>query len=66
MNLAPNALVKYSEDPIDPSSKASNQHIATGSRLEGKTLHIRASLLEWTAIFLLKWLTYSMVSILPL
>ena len=39
MNLAPNAFVSSSKDPIDPSSKASNQCIATGPKLEGNTLH---------------------------
>ena len=53
-NLALNALVNSSKNFIDPFPKASNQRMATGSRLKGNTLHIRASLPEWTIIFLLK------------
>ena len=37
-NLALNAFVSSSKDPIDPSSRPSNHLIATVSRLEGKTL----------------------------
>ena len=51
INLALNALVNSSKDPIDPFLKALNQRMATGPRLERNTLHIRASLLAWTAIF---------------
>ena len=65
-NLAPNALVSSSKDPIDPSSKASNQRITIDPRLGGNTLHMRASLLECTTIFWLKWLACSTRSVLPL
>ena len=49
-NLAPNAFVSSSKDPIDPSSRPSNHLMATGLRLEGKTLHINTLFLEWMAI----------------
>ena len=49
MNLAPKAFVNSSKDPIDLSSKASNQRMAMGPKLEGNTLHIRDLLLAWTA-----------------
>ena len=64
-NLAPNAFVNFSKDFIDLSFRESNHLIATGLRLEGKTLHMRALLPEWTAIFWLKWLTCSTRSNLP-
>ena len=32
--------------------KLLNHFITTGLRLDGKTLHIRASFLEWTAILI--------------
>ena len=54
MNLVPNALVSTSKDPIDPSFNASNLRMATGSKLEGNTLHIRASQLAWTTHLLTK------------
>jgi len=66
MNLAPNAFISSSKDPIDPSYKASNQRMVTGPKLKGNTLHIRASLLAWMVIFWLKWLTCSTGSVLPL
>ena len=50
INLAPNAFVSSSKDPIDPSSRPSNHLIATRPRLEGKTLHINDLFLKWTAI----------------
>ena len=43
-----------------------NHLIATGPKLDGNTLHIRALLLECIAILWLKWLTYSTGSVLPL
>ena len=43
-----------------------NYLIAASPKLEGKTLHISASFLEWTAILWLNWFTCSMGSVLPL
>ena len=45
-NLVPNALVNSSHDLMDPSFNPSNHLIAVGPRLDGKTLHMRASVLE--------------------
>ena len=51
---------------MKPSFRPSNHLIATGPKLDGNTLHIRALLLEYTTILWLKWLTCSMGSVLPL
>ena len=65
-NQAPNALVISLKELIEPSLRPSNYLIAIGPRLDGNTLHIKISFLEWTAILWLKWLTCSIESILPL
>ena len=49
-NLTPNSLVSSSKDLMEPSSNLSNPLMTTGPRLKGKTLHIKASFLEWIAI----------------
>ena len=41
-----------------------NHLIGAGPKLDGKTLHINASFLEWMAILWLNWLTCSTGSIL--
>lgn len=41
-NIAPKALVNFSKECMDPSSRLSNHLMATRPRLEGKTVHIRA------------------------
>ena len=46
--------------------RPSNHLIATGPKLEEKTLHIKVSSLEWTVILWLNWLTCSTGSIQPL
>lgn len=66
INLASNALVSFSLDPIKPSSNPSNHLTIMGPRLERNTLHMRALFLEWMSILWLKWLTCFTRSILPL
>ena len=46
----PNAWVSSLKESMEPTLKPSNHLIATGSRLEGNTLHIKVSSLEWIAI----------------
>ena len=45
--------------------KPLNHLIATSPKLDGKTLHISTSFLEWTAILWLNWLICSTGSVLP-
>ena len=63
---APNARVSFLKELIEPSFRLINHLIAIGPKLNGNTLHIRASLLECTTIIWLKWLTCSMGSVPPL
>ena len=63
---AQNALVSSLKELMEPSFKPSNHLIAIGPKLDGNTLHIRISFLEWTTILWLKWLTCSTWSVLPL
>ena len=51
---------------MELSPKPSNHLIAISPKLDGNTLHIRASFLECTVILWLKWLTCSMGSVQPL
>ena len=46
----PNAQVNSLNELIEPAPRPSNHLIATGPKLDGNTLHIKASFLEWTAI----------------
>jgi len=46
MKQAPNALVSSLKELIEHSFKPSNHLIATGSKLDGNTLHIKVSFLE--------------------
>ena len=46
--------------------KSLNHLIATGPRLDGKTLHIKVSFWEWMVILWLNWLTCSTRSVQPL
>ena len=62
----PNAWVSSLKESMEPTLKPSNHLIATGPRLEGNTLHIKASSLEWIAILWLKWLTCSTRFVQPL
>ena len=50
MKRDPNAWVSSLKEFIELAFKLSNHLIATGPRLDGKTLHIKASSLEWTVI----------------
>ena len=50
MKRDPNAHVSFLNKPIEPAPRPSNHLIATGSKLDGNTLHIKVSFLEWTAI----------------
>ena len=52
-------LKELTEFVLSPS----NYLIAIGPKLDGNTLHTKASSWEWTAIFCLNWLTYSTGSI---
>jgi len=62
----PNARVSSLKESVEPALRPSNHLIATASRLDGDTLHIKASFLECTAILWLKWLTCSTRSVRPL
>ena len=63
---APKALVSSWKELIELYFRSSNHLIAIGPKLDGNTLHIKALFFEWTAIFWMKWLTWSIGSILPL
>ena len=45
-----NAWVNYLYESIEFAFKLLNHLIAIGPKLDGKTLHISTSFLEWTAI----------------
>ena len=51
MKWEPKAWVSYIKEPMEFSFRPSNHLIATGPKLDGNTLRIKASSLEWTAIF---------------
>ena len=63
---APNARINFLMELIEPSPRLSNHLIATSPKLDGNTLHIKTSFLEWTTILWLKWLTCSTGSVQPL
>ena len=46
----PNARVSSLKESMEPAPRPSNHLIATGPRLDGNTLHIKASFLEWITI----------------
>ena len=50
MKREPKAWVSSLKEFMELALKSSNHLIATGPKLKGNTLHIRASSLEWTAI----------------
>ena len=50
MNRVTKARVSFLKESIEFVLKPLNHLIATGPKLDGKTLHIKASFLEWTAI----------------
>ena len=62
----PDAQVSSLNESIETTPKPSNHLIATGPKLEGNTLHVKASLLECTAILWLNWLMCSIGFFLPL
>ena len=62
----PNAWVSSLKESMEPAFRLLNHLIAIGPKLDGNTLHIKGSFLECTAILWLKWLTYSIGSVLLL
>ena len=50
MKRAPKARVSFLKESIEFALKPLNHLIATGPKLDGKILHIKASFLEWTVI----------------
>ena len=49
-----NTLVNSLKELVEPSFKPSNHLITTGPKLDGNTLHIKVSFVEWTTILWLK------------
>ena len=66
MKREPKAYVSYLKEFMEFGLRLSNHLIAMGPKLDGNTLHINASSLEWTAILWLNWLTCSTGSVRPL
>ena len=62
----PNTWVSSLKESMEPAPKLLNHLMATGPKMEGNTLHIKASFLECTTILWLKWLTCSTGFIRPL
>ena len=62
----PNAWVSSLKELLELAPRSSNHLIATGPKLDGNTLHIKASFLECTTIIWLKWLTCSIGFVRPL
>ena len=62
----PKAWVSCLYESMEFIFRPLNHLIATGLKLDGKTLHISASFLEWTTILWLNWLICSIGSVLPL
>ena len=52
----PNTRVSSLKKSMEPVPRPSNHLIATGPKLDGSTLYIKALFLEWSAILWLKWL----------
>ena len=50
IKLEPNARVSSLKESMESALRPLNHLIATGPKLDGNTLHIKASSLEWTAI----------------
>ena len=50
MKREPKACVSCLKESMEFGRRASNHLIARGPKLDGNTLHINASSLEWTAI----------------
>ena len=66
MNREQNDWVSFLKELIEFVLSPSNHFIYIGPKLDGNTLHIKASSWEWTAIFCLNWLTCSTGSVRPL
>ena len=66
MNRKQNNWVSFLKELMEFVLSPSNHLIGIGLKLDGNTLHIKASSWEWTAIFCLNWLTCSTGSVWPL
>ena len=66
INREQNDWVSFLKKLIELVFSSLNHLIGIGSKLDGNTLHIKASSWEWTAIFCLNWLTCSTGSVWPL
>ena len=62
----PKAWVSCLYKSTESAFRLLNHLIAADPKLDGKTLHISASFLEWIAIIWLNWLTCSTGFVLPL
>ena len=66
INREQNDWVSFLKELIELVFSPSNHFIGIGPKLDGNTLHIKASSWEWTIIFCLNWLTCSIGSVRPL
>ena len=66
MNREQNDWVSFLKEPMEFVFNPSNHLIGIGPKLDGNTLHNKASSWEWTTIFYLNWLTCSTRSVRPL
>ena len=66
INREQNNWVSFLKELIELVFSPSNHLIGIGPKLDGNTLHIKASSREWTTIFCLNWLTCSTGSVRPL
>ena len=66
MNREQNDWVSFLKEPMEFVFNPSNHLIGIGPKLDGNTLHNKASSWEWTAIFCLNWLTCSIGFVQPL
>ena len=66
MNRKQNDWVSFLKELIEFVLSPSNHLIGIDPKLDGNTLHIKASSWEWIAIFYLNWLTCSTGSVRPL
>ena len=66
INREQNDWVSFLKELIELIFSPSNHLIGIDPKLDGNTLHIKASSWEWTVIFCLNWLTCSIESVRPL
>ena len=66
INREQNDWVSFLKERMEFVLNPSNYLIGIGPKLEGNTLHSKASSWEWTTIFCLNWLTCSTRSVRPL